>query len=178
MVSTPTLTLIHIRKKSCNSAIALIPSLSLSPKYPHTLCSLLPAPAAARRLRGYGAAGVEIAEWRSQRRFRFGLVLGLWLRLPVRRALRARRARQAARGSWRGRWQRGKRGGGGGCAVAVEELDWGSREGPHLRAVVLPSSGSIRGSYESMTSISTSAAAWWMLLQRAGKRPRRSRRSW
>jgi hypothetical protein len=178
MVSTPTLTLIHIRKKKA----VILPSFSsphsLSPKYPHTLCSLLPAPAAARRLRGYDAAGVEIAEWRSRRRFRFGLVLGLWLRLPVRWALRARQARQAVRGSWRGRWQRGNRGGGGGCAVAVDELDWGSREGRHPRAVVLPGSGSIRGSYESTTSISTSAAAWWMLLRRAGKRPRRSGRSW
>jgi hypothetical protein len=48
-------------------AIALIPSLSLPKNIPtrnthsHSL-SFVPAPAAARRLRGYDAGGVEVAE--------------------------------------------------------------------------------------------------------------------
>jgi hypothetical protein len=128
---------------------------------------------AVRHLRGYSAGGVEVTEWRSQRR----LWIGLWLRLSLRRA------RQAARGSWRGRWWRGMRGGGGSrCGGGVEagearpgaQLPWVAvdvvpREGRHPRGVVHPASGSIRGHQSRRASAGgspgarhrlTSAAAW------------------
>jgi hypothetical protein len=89
-------------------AIALMPSLSLPKNIPthnphsHSL-SFLPAPAAARRLRGYGAGGVEVAE----------------APLDQARPRALAPAGAAARGSWRGRWRQGMRGGGGGVGYGV-----------------------------------------------------------